>query len=347
MKEARIEVRGRVQGIHFRKLIREYAIDAGLKGSVMNLADGGVLIVAQGERDKINGMSDWIKENPGFSKVEDIDVSWSDIDKASDDFKIVREGNFFTDKLKSFFRLVKRIFGFSGGNGKFESIPGHVAIIPDGNRRWAKFRGLESHFGHYKSGSYSNIESLLKEAKKIGVRYVSIWGFSTENWKRSAEEKRAIFDMLLGGVERFMKFAKENKMKFRHIGRKDRLPKDLVRALGRLEEETKKYKDFEVLLCLDYGGRDEILRAVNGMLKNGIKKIDEKEFSKYLDTEDVPDPDLIIRTSGEYRLSGFMPFQAVYAELYFSKAYFPEFGIDELHKAIAEYGKRKRRFGGG
>ncbi len=347
MKEARIEVRGRVQGIHFRKLIREYAIYAGLKGSVMNLADGGVLIVAQGERDKINGMSDWIKENPGFSKVEDIDISWSDIDKASDDFKIVREGNFFTDKLKSFFRLIKRIIGFSGGNGKFESIPGHVAIIPDGNRRWAKFRGLESHFGHYKSGSYSNIESLLREAKKIGVRYVSIWGFSTENWKRSAEEKRAIFDMLLGGVERFMKFAKENKMRFRHIGRKDRLPKDLVRALGKLEEETKKYKDFEVLLCLDYGGRDEILRAVNGMLKNGIKKIDEKEFSKYLDTEDVPDPDLIIRTSGEYRLSGFMPFQAVYAELYFSKAYFPEFGIEELHKAIGEYGKRKRRFGGG
>ena len=347
MKEARIEVNGRLQGIHFRKQVRQYAIDAGLKGSIMNLADGEVLIVVQGEREKINEMIDWIKRSPGLSKVEDIDISWSNIDKASDDFKIVREGNFFVDKFKSIFRLVKRIFGFAEGNGRFESIPGHVAIIPDGNRRWAKYRGLESHFGHYKSGSYSNIESLLKEAKNIGVKYISIWGFSTENWKRSEEEKRAIFDMLLGGVERFMKFAKENKMRFKHIGRKDRLPKNLIKALGKLENETKIYRDFEVLLCLDYGGRDEILRTVNKMLKAGIKKIDEKDFAGYLDTTNIPDPDLIIRTSGEYRLSGFMPFQAVYAELYFSGVYFPEFGIEELHKAIWEYGKRKRRFGGG
>ncbi len=347
MKEARIEVKGRVQGIHFRNNVKEFADKFGLKGSVLNLAYGGVLIIVQGEKNKINEMVDWIKNSPGFSKVEDVDVSWSDIDEASDGFKIVREGNFFGDKFKGIFRLMKRIFGFGSENGKFENVPRHVAIIPDGNRRWAKYRGLAPQFGHYRAGSYSNIESLLKEAKRTGVEYVSIWGFSTENWKRSESEKKAIFDLLSGGIERFMKFAKENKMRFRHIGRKDRLPKDLIKALGKLEIETENYKDFTVLLCLDYGGRDELIRALNKALKSKVKEIKEEDFSKYLDTYDLPDPDLIIRTSGEQRLSGFMPFQAVYAELYFSNVYFPDFGVEELHKAIGEYAKRKRRFGGG
>lgn len=346
MKEARIEVKGRVQGIHFRKKIKYYAESVGIKGSVMNLADGRVLIIAQGERDQINGFIDWLRDSPGFSKVEDLDAAWNEIDNSSDDFKIIREGNFFVDKLKSMARLLKRFIGLKGDQN-LGSIPKHVAVIPDGNRRWAKFRGLAPQFGHYRAGSYSNIESLLKEAKRIGVKYISIWGFSTENWRRSKTEKKAIFDLLLGGVERFMKFAKENKMRFRHIGRKDRLPKNLIKALERLEKETKVYTDFEVLLCLDYGGRDEIIRAVNKMLNKKIKKINEEKFSEYLDTNESADPDLVIRTSGEHRLSGFMPFQAVYAEIYFSNVYFPDFGIEELRKAIAEYGRRQRRFGGG
>ncbi|MDO8508846.1 MAG: polyprenyl diphosphate synthase [Nanoarchaeota archaeon] len=346
MKEARIEVKGRVQGIHFRKQIRQYALESGLVGSVMNLAGGSVLIVAQGEKSKINNMIDWVMDNPGFSKVENVDINWSDIDKGVDDFKIVREGNFVSDKVKSVGRLFRRILRLDNIQEKFELIPKHVAIIPDGNRRWAKFRGLEPQFGHYRAGSYSNIESLLKKAKDIGVGYVSIWGFSTENWKRSDGERKAIFDLLAGGVERFIKFAHENKMRFRHIGRKDRLPSDLLKKLNRLEKETEKYKEFNVLLCLDYGGRDELLRAVNNILKEKINKIDEKDFLKYLDTKDIPDPDLIIRTSGENRLSGFMPFQSVYAELYFSEVYFPDFGVKELSEAIREYGRRQRRFGG-
>ena len=347
MKEARIEVKGRVQGIHFRNTIKRFADDLELKGSAINLSNGGVLIIVQGEKGKIQEMIDWIEKSPGFSKIEEVDVSWSDISNASDDFRIVRENNFFVDKLKSIFRLFKYIFGFNNKNRIFENVPKHVTVIPDGNRRWAKFRGLEPHFGHYRSGSYSNIESLLKEAKRIGVGCVSIWGFSTENWKRSESEKKAIFDLILGGVERFMKFAKENRMRFRHIGRKDRLPKNLIKALEKLEEETFRYKDFTVLLCLDYGGRDEIIRTVNKILKSGRKEIGEEDFSKFLDSYGLPDPDLIIRTSGENRISGFMPFQSAYAELYFSKVFFPDFGIEELHKAIKEFGKRARRFGGG
>ncbi len=345
MKEARIEVRGRVQGVHFRNYIKKFAEKEEIMGSAMNLSDGGILIVAQGERDKINQLLSWLEESPGFSKVENIEVNWSDINKTSGHFKIVREGNFFADKFKSISGLVRRIFRTNWGEESRE-IPRHVAIIPDGNRRWARYKGIESHFGHYKAGSYGNVESLLGEAKRMGVTHVSIWGFSSENWKRSSEEKKAIFELLSGGVERFMKFAKKNKMRFIHIGRKDRLPKDLIRSLEKLEKETLKYKEFNVLLCLDYGGRDELIRAVNKILEKGIKKVDEKDFAKFLDTKELPDPDLIIRTSGEKRISGFMPFQSAYAELYFSKKYFPDFGIEELHEALREYGKRERRFGG-
>lgn len=347
MKEARIEVYGRVQGIGFRNQIRKVAEDLGLKGSVMNLSDGRVLIIAQGETGKVSKIVSWVEESPGLSKVEDVDVNWRDVDKTVDDFKIVTEGNIVADKSKSVVRLFRRIFGLNKENEKFENVPRHVAIIPDGNRRWARFRGLSPEFGHYKAGSYSNIERLLKEAKRIGVKYVSIWGFSTENWKRDEEEKKAIFDLISGGIERFRKFAAENKMRFKHIGRDDRLPKKLVSSLNELEGETEDYSDFSVLLCLDYGGRDEILRAVNKILKSGKARIGEEEFSGFLDTSEMPDVDLIIRTSGEHRLSGFMPFQSAYAELYFSKKYFPEFGILELREAVREYGRRQRRFGGG
>ncbi len=345
MKEARIEVYGRVQGVRFRNSVRKFAVHYRLKGSVINLANGGVLIIAQGEKKNLERLILLIKRSPGFSKVEKVDVSWSDVSKSVRDFVIVREGNFFVDQLKSFSRLFKRIFSFS--EEKIMNVPRHVAIIPDGNRRWAKKRGLEPHFGHYKSGSYANVELLLREAKRLGVKVFSIWGFSTENWKRSLNERRAIFDLLLGGIERFRKLAREERIRFLHVGRKDRLPRDLIMTLQKLDDDTRQFDDFTVPLCLDYGGRDEIIRTVNKILRSGVKKIDKARFARFLDTVGISDPDLIIRTSGEKRLSGFMPFQSAYSELYFSELYFPDFNVEELRKAILEYGRRQRRFGGG
>ena len=175
---------------------------------------------------------------------------------------------------------------------------------------------------------------------------MSIWGFSTDNWKRSKQEQEEIFNLISSGAEKFIKDAQKNKIRFRHIGRKDRLPKKLLSLLEKLEEMTKDYTGFSVQLCLDYGGRDEIIRSINKLLKSKTKKIDEKDFEKYLDTNDLPDPDLIIRTSGEKRTSGFMPYQGTYAELYFSDLYFPDFGPKELRKAVKEFGRRNRRFGG-
>lgn len=225
-------------------------------------------------------------------------------------------------------------------------IPKHVAIIPDGNRRWARNKGLIGTKGHKKAAEYDNVLSILDETKKLKTKFLSIWGFSTENWKRSKTEIKIIFHLILKITRKLRKDAHKNKTRFRFFGRRDRIPKKLREELENLEKETKKYKEFNVQLCLDYGGRDEIVRAVNKILKEKKKKIDEKSFEKYLDSSGIPDPDLIIRTSGEKRISGFMPFQSAYSELYFVEKNFPDFGGKDIRKAINEFGKRKRRFGG-
>ena len=226
-----------------------------------------------------------------------------------------------------------------------QNIPIHVAIIPDGNRRWAKAKGLVATEGHRKAGSYEHMKLLFDEARNLGVRYLSFWGFSTENWKREKKEIDAIFELMLKAVREWRKEAFENKVRFRHIGRKDRIPNELASEIEKLEGETKDFDKFNVNLFLDYGGRDEIARAVNKILKSGIAEINEEKFSEFLDTKDIPYTDLIIRTGGEKRLSGFMPFQGAYSELYFSDVYFPDFNALKLRKAVSEFSNRKRNFG--
>ena len=224
-------------------------------------------------------------------------------------------------------------------------IPIHIGIIPDGNRRWAVSKGLDNLKG-YSKVDYNHLESLLLEAKKLGVKYVSLWFFSTENWKRPKIEVDFLFNHFLKNTDKLLEGCLKNKVKVRHLGRKDRLPKKVLDALDKLESETCGFKDFTVLLCVDYGGRDEILRTVNKVLSLGVSKIDEDSLRNLLDTKDIPDPDLIIRTSGEMRLSGFMPFQSVYSEFYFPSMHFPDFKPENLKEAVEEYSKRKRNIGG-
>ena len=221
----------------------------------------------------------------------------------------------------------------------------HLAIIPDGNRRWAIARGREPTFGHYISGDYDKLMKLFKEARKLGIKYISIWTFSTDNWTRRKKEIKELFNLMYESINKFRKAASENKICFRHIGRKDRLPRKLIYELVRLESETSEYKDFHVQICLDYGGKDEILRAIHSFMNLDPQYITEETFSKHLDTAGIPDIDLIIRTSCEKRLSGFMPFQSTYAELYFTRIHFPDFGPKHLRRAVIEFQKRKRRFG--
>ncbi|MEK6850470.1 MAG: polyprenyl diphosphate synthase [Nanoarchaeota archaeon] len=340
LKEVEIEVYGRVQGVNFRYIVKRFCDSLNIKGYVLNRKDGSVIIVAQGDSEALDDLVSWVEKSPGFSSVGEVNHFWRDIRARYSAFDVIREDSYLVDKAKSLVNLGKSIIIDNKRNA-----PLHVLIIPDGNRRWARERGLSASFGHYTSASDERIIELLLETKRLGIKYLSLWGFSTENWKRDNREIKAIFNLLLKKIDKFEEVAHKHRARFRHIGRKDRLPKNLIAKLNRLEKNTKDYSDLNVQLMLDYGGRDEIVRAVNKLLKKRVKKISEKEFENYLDTQDIPDVDFIIRTSGEQRTSGAMPYQAAYAELYFTKTYFPEFDTNEFRRAVNSFMERTRRFG--
>ena len=230
-------------------------------------------------------------------------------------------------------------------------VPKHLAIIPDGNRRWARKRGLPTFEGHRRG--FDRAIEIVKKARELGIHTVTLWAFSTENWKRTKKEVSYLMKLYEIMIDKFLPEARKDRVKIIHLGRKDRIPQSLKKKIERAEEETKNYQAHVLNIALDYGGRDEILRAVIRMmdhLRGGRRdssevKLTEQEFSQYLDTAGMPDPDLIIRTGGEKRLSGFMLWQCQYSELYFTKTLMPDFGPKELEKAIKDYSKRQRRFG--
>lgn len=227
-------------------------------------------------------------------------------------------------------------------------VPNHIALVPDGDRRWARARGLSPLEGH-KAG-YKALKKLAKASRNLSVHTLTLWGFSTENWERSQKERDNIMNLARKMVEDFMDEALKDGVRFVHLGRKDRLPKDLVEMIKRAEEKSKNNTKHILNVGLDYGGRDEILRAIRQIVDEGIQpeKIDEKLFSSYLDTRDQPYPyvDLFIRTSGEQRTSGFLPWQMEYAEYYFEPDHLPDFTPEKLKAAILDYSRRRRRFGG-
>ena len=226
--------------------------------------------------------------------------------------------------------------------------PDHIALILDGNRRWARAKGLAVSEGH--RAGYMAVRKLARAARALGVHTFTIWAFSTENWDRPKPEIDAIFRLLKLGLEEFGKEAHKEKVRLIHLGRKDRFPADVIKQISKLEESTKKYSGHIINLALDYGGRDEILRAAKKIVEAGVAadKIDEKLFESYLDTKDQPYPyvDLFIRTSGEQRTSGLLPWQMVYSEYYFESDHLPDFTPEKLREAILDYSRRRRRFGG-
>jgi undecaprenyl diphosphate synthase len=223
-------------------------------------------------------------------------------------------------------------------------VPTHIAIIPNGNRTWSKEKGLAAWQGYWQA--YKNFTLMYSEVLKIGIDHLTLWGFSTENWKRDSKASEEIFKIVTKVIKKIGPILIEQKIGFHHFGRIDRIPELLIQSIEKLTKQTKEFKRKSFNIALDYGGRDEIIRAINTLLSEGKKDISEQEFSHYLDTADLPDPDLIIRTAGEKRLSGFMPWQSTYAEYYFSEVQFPEFNTFELQKAIADFQSRKRTFGG-
>ena len=220
----------------------------------------------------------------------------------------------------------------------------HIAIIMDGNGRWATKRGLPRNVGH-KAGVKA-IEKTIDACLKYKIKYLTFFAFSTENWKRDEKEINGIFSLLRDYLHDNPYNFNEKGVSVKHIGNLNPFPEDLKNQLLKTEKETSKNKNITVTFALNYGVRDEVVSAINKVLKSDKKGITFDEFKKNLDTKFLPDPDLVIRTSGENRLSNFMLLQMAYSELYFPKVLWPDFNEKELLKALKVFSKRERRFGG-
>ena len=229
-------------------------------------------------------------------------------------------------------------------------IPEHIAIILDGNGRWAKKKGMPRNYGHVQGSK--NVERICEDAYKLGVKYLTVYAFSTENWKRPQDEVDALMNLLRNYMKTCLKTAEKNRMRVRVLGDKTALDEDIRNRIAELEEATKNNDGLNFQIALNYGSRDEMIRAMKRMaadVKEGVVEvgnITEDLFESYLDTHDIPDPDLMIRTSGEQRLSNYLLWQLAYSEFYFTEVLWPDFTKEELVKAIEYYNGRDRRFGG-
>lgn len=226
-------------------------------------------------------------------------------------------------------------------------VPSHIAMILDGNRRWARARGLKPWQGHLYG--FKALEKLAEASRQLGVHTFTVWAFSTDNWERPQKEIDAIMDIFRRALKEKEKEFHRDRVALVHLGRKDRLPADIRKELTRIEADTAKYAANHIFnIAVDYGGRDEIVRATQKMIDAGVKKIDEKTFTGFLDTagQPYPDPDLFIRTSGEQRTSGLLPWQMAYSEYYFEEKHLPDFTPLDLKAAILDFSRRRRRFGG-
>lgn len=232
-------------------------------------------------------------------------------------------------------------------NGERLNVPEHVAIIMDGNGRWAKQRMMPRNYGH-KVGA-ENVEQICEDAWNLGIKYLTVYAFSTENWKRPQAEVDTLMKLFYKYLVEYLGRIMKNNMCVRIIGDRNGLSDKINEAIDRLEAESAANTGLNFTIALNYGSRDEMIRAMRRMVSDGHtdpEKITEEVFNSYLDTSMLPDPDLVIRTSGEQRISNYLLWQIAYSELYFTDAAWPDFDKDKLIEAIREYTRRDRRFGG-
>ena len=229
-------------------------------------------------------------------------------------------------------------------------IPQHVAIILDGNGRWAKSKGLPRNAGH--TAGAKNVETICEEAYKMGIKYLTLYAFSTENWSRPDSEVEALMKLLENYLKNCLKTADKNNIRVRIIGEIGRLSEKFQAKIRELEEVSSVNTGLNLTIAINYGSRDEMIRAMKRMMQDhdagklAIEDVTAERFSGYLDTKDLPDPDLMIRTSGEQRLSNYLLWQLAYSEFYFAQVPWPDFNKKELELAVEAYNKRDRRFGG-
>ena len=229
-------------------------------------------------------------------------------------------------------------------------IPNHVAIILDGNGRWAKAKKMPRNYGHTMGAK--NVERICKAAHDMGIRYLTLYAFSPENWNRPDSEVSALMTLLDSYLKNCLKTAKKNNMRVRVIGDISRLTEKFQKSIRDLEEASKAYDGLNLQIAINYGSRDEMIRAMRRMLEDcgagrlTAQELNEERFSRYLDTAEIPDPDLLIRTSGEQRLSNYLLWQLAYSEFYFTETPWPDFHEEELRQAVEAYSARDRRYGG-
>ena len=228
-------------------------------------------------------------------------------------------------------------------------IPNHVAIILDGNGRWARSKGMPRTYGH--TTGAKNVEKIAEAAGNMGIRYLTLYAFSTENWNRPAEEVKALMNLLDNYLKNCIQTAKKNNMAVRVLGDISRLDERMQEKIRQLEESSAQYDGLHLQIAINYGSRDEIVRAIRCLGQDveegklSPDQISEETFSSYLDTAGLPDPDLLIRTSGEERLSNFLLWQLAYAEFYFTDVPWPDFHEEDLRRAVEAYNQRDRRYG--
>ena len=233
----------------------------------------------------------------------------------------------------------------SGSNVYQADVPLHIAIIMDGNGRWAQARHRPRVFGH--QAGVKTVRRIVEDAADMGIQYLTLYSFSTENWTRPKAEIAALFSLLRKYVEDDLDTLNSNNVRIRILGSREGLKSDLLELIHRVETTTKANTEFHLNIAFNYGGRDEILRAAAKAVSNGkdLSSLKEAELTPYLDTADIPEPDLVIRTSGEKRISNFLLWQAAYSEFVFTDVLWPDFTKADLQAAIADFQKRERRFG--
>jgi len=230
------------------------------------------------------------------------------------------------------------------------NVPNHIAIILDGNGRWAKAKGMPRGYGHVKG--CANLEKICYDIKDLGVKYLTVYAFSTENWRRSKDEVDGLMKLFRSYLKKCIKISRDNKMKIKIIGDVSAFAPDIQESIRKLEEFSKDYDELYFQIAMNYGSRDEITRGMKKMAQDvadgklSPEDVTEERISGYLDTAGVPDPDLMIRTSGELRLSNFLMWQMAYTEFYFTDVAWPDFNKAELVRAIEKYNQRDRRYGG-
>jgi undecaprenyl diphosphate synthase len=224
-------------------------------------------------------------------------------------------------------------------------VPVHVGIIMDGNGRWAAERGLQRLAGH-RAGT-ENLRTIIRASVEFGIKYLTIYAFSTENWNRPRAEVQGLMRVLADAIEKELNELNEQGVRIRHLGHMENVPENLAQKITNAVEATKNNERLMLNVAFNYGGRDEMVHAIQGMIRDGLQPEDitEERISQYLYTKDLPDPDLIIRTSGEFRTSNFLMWQAAYAEWYITPVYWPAFDREELRKALINFANRERRFG--